>query len=251
MIHTTSRIASIALLLAFASLSTSAAGLKNKPPESVKLDGTEWQLDPYNSDDPGEAIDRASRKVEQRSAEPRGSEPRTSGGIFGRDDPIGRRGGADDPIGGRGFPSDSGSRWPSGRDRNSGDIDPTGGGGNVTMTWGGRRGSIFLESLRSNPEKLTFSEGNQSVTVTADGLETECEPGAKEPFSDSFGDGERTCGWNGRVWVVETKRGRQFSRTDRYELSKDGRTLRYTTYANEDGMGRVTIERRYQIPVKK
>ncbi len=42
------------------------------------------------------------------------------------------------------------------------------------------------------------------------------------------------------MWVVETKRGRQFSRTDRYEISKDGRTLRYTTYANEDGMGRVT-----------
>lgn len=248
MIHP-SRIVSIALLLGFASIATVAAGLKNKPPEGVKLDGTEWQLDPYNSDDPGEAIDRASRRVQQQQQT---AEPSTSrGGIFGRDDPIGRRG-ADDPIGGRGgFPSDSGSRWPSGRDGNSGNIDPTGGGGNVTMTWGGRRGSIFLESLRSNPAKLTFSEGNQYVTVTADGIETECEPGVKEPFSDSFGDGERTCGWNGRVWVVETKRGREFSRTDRYELSKDGRTLRYTTYATEDGMGRVTIERRYQIPIKK
>lgn len=248
MSHTRSRFASIALLLGFASFSalTLAAGLKNEPPEGVKLDGTEWQLDPYNSDDPGKAIDRASRQVrEQESTVPRSSR----GGVFGGDDPLGRNG-ARDPIGGRGLPSDSGSRWPS-DGRNSADIDPTGGGGNVSMTFGTARGSIFMESLRRNPEKLTFSQGNQYVTVTEDGLETECEPGTKAPFSDSYGDGERTCGWNGRVWVVETKRGRQFSRTDRYEISKDGRTLRYTTYANEDGMGRVSIERRYQIPIKK
>ena len=248
MIYATSRIASVALLLGVSTLAL-AAGLKNKPPEGVKLDGTEWQLDPYNSDDPGEVIDRASRRVQQESTVPRG----TGGGVFGGDDPLGRGTrdptGGRDPIGGRGFPSDSGNRWPSGG-RNGADIDPTGGGGNVSMTFGSRRGSVFFESLRANPEKLTFSEG-KFVTVDADGLETECEPGTKEPFSDSYGDGERTCGWSGRAWVVETKRGRQFSRTDRYELSKDGRTLRYITHATEDGMGRVTIERRYQIPVKK
>ncbi len=84
-----------------------AAGLKDKPPEGVKLAGTEWQLDPYNSDDPGEAIDRASRKVQQRAPSPRTS----SGGIFGRDDPTrGRASAPGDPIGGGGFPSDSGSR---------------------------------------------------------------------------------------------------------------------------------------------
>jgi hypothetical protein len=248
MTYARSRISSIVLLLGLASVSalTLAAGLKNKPPEGVKLDGTEWQLDPYNSDDPGKAIDRASRQVREDNTVPGARR----GGVFGGDDPLGRNG-PRDPIGGRGFPSDSGSRWPSDGGRNSGGIDPTGGGGNVSMTFGSARGSIFMESLRTNPAKLTFSEGNQYVTVTEDGLETECEPGTKAPFSDSYGDGERTCGWNGRTWVVETKRGRQFSRTDRYELSKDGRTLRYTTHANEDGMGRVTIERRYQIPVKK
>ena len=65
---------------------SSRASLKDKPPEGLKLDGTEWQLDPYNSDDGGEAIDRAARKA----AEPSSSRAE-GGGIFGRDDPIGRR----------------------------------------------------------------------------------------------------------------------------------------------------------------
>jgi hypothetical protein len=234
------------LFLALASATTLAAGLKDKPPEGVKLAGTQWQLDPYHSDDAGEALDRAARKASQPDM------PRTTrGGVFGDDGSAGARF-PGDPN--RGFPSDRdrpGSRWPSpDTSRGGAEIDPTGGGGAVSMQWGGRRGSIFLESLRTNPEKLVF-EGNQSVTVSADGVDTECEAGTKEPFSDSYGDGERTCGWSGRAWVVETKRGRQFSRTDRYELSKDGRTLRYTTSASEEGAGRVTIERRYQIPVPK
>jgi len=238
----------IALLLALTSASALAAGLKDKPPEGVKLAGTEWQLDPYHSDDAGEALDRAARKAAQPDM------PRTSGGgVFGDDGSAGARF-PGDPN--RGFPSDrnrpGSSRSPLPDTRRGGaEIDPTGGGGAVSMQWGGHHGSIFLESLRSNPEKLSFSEGSQSVTVSADGVDTECEAGTKEPFSDSYGDGERSCGWNGRAWVVETKRGRQFSRTDRYELSKDGRTLRYTTSASEEGAGRVTIERRYQIPVPK
>ena len=255
MIHLRSHITQLALLVALVSASmlatplALAAGLKDKPPEGLKLDGSEWQLDPYNSDDASEAVDRAARKMQQQQQQSGGRE--VAGGIFGGDDPLGRHG-AGDPNGGGRFPSDrdTSSRWPSGG-RNSTDIDPTGGGGAVSMQWGGRRGSIFLESLRTNPAKLGFSEGKQYLTVTEDGLETECEAGAKAPFSDSYGDGERTCGWNGRAWVIETKRGRQFSRTDRYELSKDGKTLRYTTSASEEGVGRVTISRRYQIPIAK
>lgn len=238
-------IASIALLFAFASASTLAGSLKDKPPEGVKLAGTEWQLDPYHSDDANAVIDRASRKVS--------TTPRAGGGVFGddEDDPMSRRNRGDTTTGGR-FPSEprTSTRWPD-SGRNPIDIDPTGAGGGVTMQFGTQRGSLFFESLRTNPEKVSFSEGNQSVTVTEDGLNTECEAGKKEPFSDSYGDGERSCGWNGRAFVVETKRGRQFNRTDRYELSKDGRTLRYTTTASEEGMGRVTIDRKYQIPVPK
>jgi hypothetical protein len=242
------RLLQMALLLALLCAATLvlAAGLKDTPPEGVKLAGTQWQLDPYNSDDGGEALDRAARKA----AEP--SMPRTvGGGIFGgENDPGARRGPGDTTTSGR-FPTDRNTGFPSGDGRRSTEIDPTGGGGSVNMQWGARRGSIFLESLRTNPETLDFSEANQYLTVTADGIETECEAGVKAPFSDSYGDGERSCGWNGRAWVVETKRGRQFSRTDRYELSKDGRTLRYTTSASEEGFGRVSISRRYQVPVAR
>jgi len=240
----------IAVLVALASVTSLAfaVGLKDKPPEGVKLAGTQWQLDPYNSDDASEAVDRAGRKMQQQQQQSSGRE--VGGGIFGGNDPLGRRGPGDQGSGR--FPSDrdTSTRWPP-DGRNSADIDPTGGGGSVSMQWGSRRGSLFFESLRTNPEKLTFSEGNRTVTVSEDGIDTECEAGAKAPFSDSYGDGERTCGWSGRAWVVETKRGRQFSRTDRYELSKDGRTLRYNTSASEEGVGRVNIARRYQIPVPK
>jgi hypothetical protein len=153
-----------------------------------------------------------------------------------------------DRNGGVGSSSDRGGGWHTGSGGNSTSIDPTGTHQSITMQMGGGRRSIFFEPLRKNPEKLTFSEGKQYVTVNADGLETECEPGVTAPFSDSYGDGERSCGWNGRAWVIETKRGRDFSRTDRYELSKDGKTLKYTTTAVGDGLGRVTITRRYQVP---
>ncbi|MEJ0038206.1 MAG: hypothetical protein WDO68_19355 [Gammaproteobacteria bacterium] len=251
MIHARPRIAPIALLLACAGVPTlaSAAGLKDKPPEGVTLAGTQWQLDPYNSDDAGKALDRASQEAQR----PTDSGRRGGGDIFGGDDPLGRHGAGNDPTGSR-FPSDRGStasRWPPDGGRNSNDIDPTGGNQSMTMQWGTRRGSIFMESLRTNPEKVSFAEGKRNVTVTADGLDTECESGVKAPFSDSYGDGERNCGWNGRAWVVETTRGRQFSRTDRYEISKDGRTLRWTTSASEEGMRRVTIARRYQIPIAR
>jgi hypothetical protein len=248
----------VSLTIALASASPLAlAALKDKPPEGLKLAGTEWQLDPYHSDDASAAVDRASR-VDQPTIS-----DRTRGGVFGGDDPFGRGRSGTDPIGGGSRTGDPRDRTTDPRDRTRGpndrsrgwpgrdgaDIDPTGGNAGVTMQFGKTRGSLFLESLRSNPEKLTFDQANRVVTVTEDGIETECEAGEKAPFSDSYGDGERSCGWSGRTWVVETTRGKLFSRTDRYELSKDGRTLRYTTNAKEEGVGRVTIERRYQIPV--
>jgi hypothetical protein len=244
------RAALISVLIALASASPVAlSGLKKKPPEGVTLAGTQWQLDRYNSDDPTEALDRAGRQQQPDPTEARRS---AGGDVFGGDPPIGRglprRGG--DPVGGGyGLPSarDRGG-WHTSPGGDPTDIDPTGSRESITLQLGGVRRSIFFEALRKNPDTLTFAEGQQYVTVTADGLETECEAGVKAPFSDSYGDGQRSCGWNGRAWVIETTRGRDFNRTDRYELSKDGKTLKYTTTATGDGMGRVTITRRYQVP---
>jgi hypothetical protein len=246
MIHATHRIVPAAMLIALAGASSLAlAGLKDKPPEGLTLAGIEWQLDPYNSDDPAKVIDRAAREAQRPTVSNRP--------VFGDDDPFGR-GGADPVGGGRrvGGPLDRGSTnggW--GRGGNTSDSDPF----DQTITMqigGGGHGSIFFESLRKNPQKVSFQQGARTVTVSEDGIETECEAGTKEPFADSYSDGERSCGWSGRAWVIETTRAKKrFHRTDRYELSKDGKTLRYTTTANEDGVGRVTIERRYQIPPAK
>jgi hypothetical protein len=239
------RIAPIALAVAGLCASAAAlAGLKAKPPEGVTLAGIEWQLDKYNSDNPSEAIDRAGRRQPTISNRPAQDD----------DDPFGRNSPTHDPIGRRTpGPLDRatpGGGWGRGGG-NSADVDPIG-NQSVQMTFGSTtRGSLFFEALRKNPEKLSFSEGKQYVTVNEDGLETECEAGTKAPFSDSYGDGQRECGWSGRTWVIETTRPRQFKRTDRYELSKDGKTLKYTTSASEEGVGRVTISRRYQLPPNK
>ena len=250
MIHIRTRIAPMALAIVLGGASTLAlAGLKDKPPEGLTLAGVEWQLDPYNSDNPSEAIDRAAREA-QRQKTASANRP-----VFGDDDPFGRSSPTKDPVGSSRRNADpmnrgatAGGDW--GRGTTAADVDPI---GNQTMSiqlGSSSRGSIFFESLRKNPQKVTFNQGQRSVTVSEDGLETECEAGTKEPFSDSFGDGKRECGWNGRAWVVETTRQR-FRRTDRYELSKDGKTLKYTTTANEDEVGHVTISRRYQLPPNK
>src|SRR6186713_2808584 len=120
-------VAALVTLVSVTSL-TFAAGLKDKPPEGMKLAGTQWQLDPYNSDDASEAVDRAGRKMQQQQQQSGGRE--VGGGIFGGNDPLGRHGSGNQ--GSARFPSDPDTtrRWPT-EGRNSTDIDPTGGGGAV------------------------------------------------------------------------------------------------------------------------
>ena len=69
----------------------------------------------------------------------------------------------------------------------------------------------------------------------------------KVAISDANGDGERNCGWDGRAWVIETARGKNFTRTDRYELSKDGKTLTYVTTATGSRMPKIKISRTYTL----
>ncbi len=64
-------------------------------------------------------------------------------------------------------------------------------------------------------------------------------------ISDSSGSGTRRCGWSGPAWVVETQRGNDFERTDRYEPAHDGKTLTYTTTVSSQRMGSIKIVRVY------
>ena len=215
-----------------------AAGLKDKPPEGLKLSGTQWQIDPYHSDNPEAVIENAERAMEDRRDRDRGGMSR---GMPGSDD--------DDPLG-RGFPDprrrDGG--WDRGQGRTSTGTDPWGTGTqSATIQFGSRGRNEFLDQLNRNPQELAFRQVEDHVTVTEDGLDTDCTAGEKNPVSDSFGDGERKCGWSGRTWVVETTRGRRFSRTDSYELSKDGKSLRYVTTASGSGIPSVRITRMYEV----
>jgi len=254
-----------------------AASLKDKPAKGVILNGTQWRIDPYQSDDPEEVMEKAQRQKEDQDRDSRRGGGEDRGGVLGggRDGPMG---GSEDNHGtwggGGGFPgrrtdpSDSGTtsrapNFPGGdrgggygqrTDRSSTDIDPTGSTASGSIQIGRVGGGIrneFAGHLAKNPDTLSFREVNDHVAVAEDKLETECAPGEKVPISDSYGDGERNCGWDGRAWVVETTRGKHFSRTDRYELSKDGKTLNYITTANGARMPTIKILRVYTLAPPK
>jgi hypothetical protein len=231
------RLARFVLMASALSLAgVAAAALKDKPPAGLTLSGT-WKLDPYRSDDPVTQMKRAENDAHNRATRDRGDADR---GMPGQDD--------DDPLG-RDFP-ERGTRpggWTHDDGKTSTGIDPWGGTQSATFQLGSSSYNLFLDQLNKNPQELEFALGEQHVRVTADRLETECTAGAKIPISDSYGDGERRCGWNGRALVIETKRGTYFSRTDRYELSKDGKTLKYVTTASGKSMPDVRISRTYVV----
>lgn len=236
-----------------------AASLKDKPPNGVALSGTRWLIDPYKSDDPDAAIERAEKA--ERDFQNNRNQEVMDRGVPGDEGPLGR--GYGNSTWGQGLPPTGNGRrnlppegtpgnrdggWSRTSDRTSTDIDPTGQSGSVTIgTRGGMGHSEFLGQLTRNPETLTFLAMNQHLTVSEDKLETDCLAGGKEPVSDSYGDGERRCGWDGRAWVIETKRGRNFTRVDRFEVSRDGKTLNYTTKANGFRVPSVKISRVYTL----
>ncbi len=210
------------------------AALKDQPPEGVKLSGT-WKLDPGRSDDPLEALKRAEKAEiaqRQRQIEER-TRDRTGTGPLGDDDwGPGDQSHRRDPFPGR---------------RGDGVIF---GDGDVDVTWGKPRRSVsseFLLGLDPNPATLTIVDWGNRVSVSEDRLETDCFAGEATPIADAFGDGERQCGWRGRVWIIETTRVERFKRTDRFELSKDGKELKYLSTASGSTIPTVKVSRTYML----
>jgi hypothetical protein len=105
----------------------------------------------------------------------------------------------------------------------------------------------MLTDLAANPDKLAFALSEHTLKVSAGDASTECAAGVKVAISDASGDAERNCGWDGRAWVIETARGKNFTRTDRYELSKDGKTLTYVTTASGTRLPKIKITRTYIV----
>jgi hypothetical protein len=233
----------IVLAIAVAAGTASAARLKDKPPEGVNLKGT-WKLDPNRSDDPAQAIDRAVRTATMK--DDRGIDEWSRSGRIMDDDDWDDYGRNDD------WRRGTADRRPGDvrhRDRST-TIDPL--GREASVTWG--TGSAqFLQSellalqLDPNPGTLTILDWGNRLSVSEDKLETVCTAGQTEPIADAFGDGERRCGWNGRTWIIETKRPRRFTRVDRFELSRDGKSIIYTTAATGPRIPSIKISRTYTL----
>jgi hypothetical protein len=225
---------------AIAAISTGAmASLKEKPPKGVDLTGTLWQLDPYRSDDPTAVLDQARSEMQEKgSAGGRGGGMRRGGG--GGFPGGGGGGGGGFPGGGGG-----GGGWGGHHGGMGGGSRSSGSGGSSGT--GNESPRQMLDDLGANPDKLAFSSTEHTLKVVAGEANTECAAGVKVAISDASGDAERNCGWDGRAWVIETARGKNFTRTDRYEVSKDGKTLMYVTTATGARMPKVKISRTYTL----
>jgi hypothetical protein len=213
--------------------STHAASLKDKPPQGVKLSGA-WKLDPYNSDDPVEQLKKAEKAEmakRQREIEDRNRDMYEPPWDPNRDRDGNRR--HQDP-----FP-----------DRRDDGVTIERGG--IDMSWGKTRtrsaSDEFLLALDPNPATLTIMDWGNRVSVSEDKLETDCFAGEVHPIADAFGDGDRRCGWRGRAWVIETNRVERFKRTDRFELSEDGKVLKYTSVAAGAKIPSIKVSRTYTL----
>jgi hypothetical protein len=222
------------LIVTASALSTAAlASLKEKPPKGVALNGL-WRLDPYRSDDPDAVLAQARGQM-GKGGESGGH--RSGRGGYGR-------GGGFPGGGGGGFPGGGRGGWGhgGGHHRTS---DSSGDSQSSSSTSSPSPRGQLLKDLAANPATLDFSPGEHTVKISAEQSDVECAAGVKVAVMDSAGAAERTCGWDGRAWVIETDRGKMLKRTDRYELSKDGKTLTYTTTASGDRFPKLKITRTY------
>lgn len=228
----------IVLASALAAGNAHAASLKDKPPQGVKLSGT-WKLDAARSDDPVERMKKAEKaELAQRRREIEERERERNRDIY--EDRPWHPDSSDDPLSRRRDP------FPGRRNDDPVTIDPR---GDIDVTLDKRprvsATSEFLLALDPNPATLTIMDHGNRVSVSEDMLETDCFAGEMRPIADFFGDGRRQCGWRGRAWIIETTRVERFRRTDRFELSKDGQELTYTSTAAGPRIPTIKVSRIY------
>jgi hypothetical protein len=230
---------SIPLLCLSLCLTTSAfAGLKEKAPKGFDAAATgTWQIDMARSDDPKVILDKAREKM----ARSRGGAGRSGDGGFGGPG-MGGRGGGRGPGGGPGGGGPGGG-GPAGGSRGGGDRGGMPPGG--PSRDGAPAGAQLLDDLAISPSSLSITRADQRVKVLTAEHSVNCMAGTDVAISDASGSGQRQCGWSGAAWVVETTRGNDFERTDRYEPAPDGNTLTYSTKISSQRLGLIKIVRVY------
>jgi hypothetical protein len=105
----------------------------------------------------------------------------------------------------------------------------------------------LMNDLMTNPPTLTVLSHDHALKVLTDTSSNDCEARGKFSVSDANGDGERQCGWDGRVWTVETTYSHSFTRTDRYELSGDAKKVTYLTTISGGHMPKIALKRIYLL----
>lgn len=198
------------------------ARLQSQTPKGIDLRG-HWQLDPARSDD-AKAVREAVRKALERERMPlRGPRQpppirRPDGGL--ESEGAGAVGGEhDDDAEDR---SRRVSRWL-------------------------RENEGFLASF-DNPAELELDQRvDGTLRLHAGEDDTSCAPGERVAVTTLRGTTERSCGWEGRAFVVRLKpkeRGAQ-RREDRYELDPTARRLVWTTSWTKGDLPDLRLRREY------
>ncbi|MFO1426017.1 MAG: hypothetical protein U1F11_03390 [Steroidobacteraceae bacterium] len=205
------------------------AGLRKDPPKGVSLAGA-WQIDPVQSDDP-EAV-RAKMREQMQARREKMRE---------------RAGGFRGPSGDGGFPGGDGEDGATGGERTpplpGGGPDAGGAGGGGMRHRGPPPDS---DGALTRAERLDVEQSPGLLQFLTSEERLACTPGEKVSVSDRAGTGTRTCGWDGRAFIVRLERSRGPEREDRYELEPGGQKLIHTTKLSGDHVPEVSLRRVYE-----
>ncbi len=236
-------------LSSFAGCATDPLGAA--PPKGVDLTG-EWQLNMNLSDDPQKMpADDTDHPTHMRRHGGRGGGG--NGGLppFGMPGGAGGRTGGSVPDGSDNFtqPSpDARTRWQIGGPGDGGGTGTAGPGGPGGGRSGRARGNRFGHLLDA-PERMTIEqrEGKltiQSKSASGDLRTDEYASGQKSDVPFGEGTAERTAGWRGRIFVIDTKVKSGPTKEDDYALDDDGRLI-VATLMTGGHMPKVDVKRVY------
>jgi hypothetical protein len=199
--------------MAVLSLATGAE-MKHTAPAKVDLAGL-WKINPDLSDDPYNAV--AKKRRDSAGGSPSGGGPvggstrsRRGGMVIDTGDVLdGVFGGT---VGGRRGGGGGGTS-----DRPAGDPEPA----SMRMP---------LDSFLATVEQFEIAQRPDSLTIATVDETSTCKPADPGKAPLPGGElGERRCGWQGDTWVTEVKDPDGVTRTNRYELKKDGQQLVMTS----------------------
>lgn len=221
-------VTAIALLGMFTS-NAADARLQSATPKGVDLRG-HWTLDAARSDDAQAVRETVRKALERERAFMRGS-MRASERDSRRAPPISRPDGGLESEG----PGAVGEKQADESDERARNVS----------RWL-RENEGFLASF-GNPVAVDFEQSSASFRIRAGENDTTCTPGETVAVTDRRGTTERSCGWEGRAFVLRFKpkeRGAQ-RREDRYELDAATQRLVWTTSWTKGDLPDLRLRREY------